>query len=67
MDDFELIDVSDNVTSTKKKDKFMLGIYISLIILILLTIILYFFGYELFKPYIKVQVQYEKDKKRVYI
>ncbi len=54
MDDFELIDVSDNVTSTKKKDKFMLGIYISLIILILLTIILYFFGYELFKPYIKV-------------
>lgn len=54
MDDFELIDVSDNVTSTKKRDKFMLGIYISLIILILLTIILYFFGYELFKPYIKV-------------
>lgn len=54
MDDFELIDVSDNATSTKKKDKFMLGIYISLIILILLTIILYFFGYELFKPYIKV-------------
>lgn len=54
MDDFELIDVSDNVTSTKKKDKFMLGIYISLIILILLTIILYFFGYELFKSYIKV-------------
>lgn len=36
-----------------KKDKFMIGVYISIIVLILLTIIIYFFGYELFKPIIK--------------
>ena len=37
-----------------KKDKFMIGVYISLIVLVVFTIIIYFFGYELFKPIIKV-------------
>ena len=61
----EFIDISNDNTynsdnenlkqnSLPKKDKFIFGIYISLIILVLLTTIIYFFGYELFKPIIKV-------------
>lgn len=51
--DMSIIDVSDEIKN-KGKDKFMIGIYISVIILILLSIITYFFGYELLKPFIKV-------------
>ncbi len=47
----EMIDVSENV---KKKDKFMVIIYISLIVLVLLGTLTYFFGYDLLKPFIKV-------------
>ncbi len=46
-----LVDVSEE---KKKTDKFMIGIYISLIVLIILGLIVYFFGYEFLKPYIKV-------------
>jgi hypothetical protein len=52
MQDMEMIDVSDNVK--KKKDKFMIGIYISLIVLVVLGLVTYFFGYELLKPFIEV-------------
>lgn len=48
-DELELIDVSE-----KKKDKFMIGVIISLIILVLLGCLTYFFGYDLLKSYIKV-------------
>ena len=53
MDDMELIDVSDDKIE-KKKDKFMIGIRILLIILVVLGLLTYFFGYDLLKPYIKV-------------
>ena len=49
MDDMQMIDVSED-----KKDKFMTGIYISLIVLLVLSLIIYFFGYELLRPFIKV-------------
>lgn len=49
----ELVDVSDKKT-VKKKDRFMLFVYISLILLIVLGLITYFFGYDLLKPIIKV-------------
>lgn len=52
MDDFEMIDVSDEVK--KKQDKFMKGIYISLIVLVVLGLLVYFLGYDLLKPFIKV-------------
>lgn len=45
------VDISDN---KKPKDKFMIGIIISLIILVILGALVYFFGYGLLKPYIKV-------------
>lgn len=51
MQDMEMIDVSD---TPKKKDKFMIGIYISLIVLVVLGLLTYFFGYNLFKPFIEV-------------
>lgn len=51
MDDFEMIDVSEE---EKKKDKFMIGIYISLIILVVLGLLVYFFGYDIVKSYIQV-------------
>lgn len=51
MNDMEMIDVSD---TPKKKDKFMMGIYISLIILVVLGLLTYFFGYGLLKPFIEV-------------
>ena len=53
MDDMELIDVSDDKIE-KKKDKFMIVIRILLIILVVLGLLTYFFGYDLLKPYIKV-------------
>lgn len=54
MDDkMKLVDVSDEKT-VKKKDRFMLFVYISLILLIVLGLITYFFGYDLLKPIIKV-------------
>lgn len=48
-DDMKMVDVSD-----KKKDKFMIGIIISLIVLVILATLIYFFGYDLFKNFIKV-------------
>ena len=49
--DMAMIDVSD---SSKGKDKFILGVYIALILLIVLGLITYFFGYDLLKSYIEV-------------
>lgn len=46
-----MIDVSEE---EKKQDKFMRGIYISLAILVVLGLVVYFFGYEFLKPFIKV-------------
>lgn len=51
MNDMDMIDVSD---TPKKKDKFMIGIYISLAVLVVLGLLVYFFGYEFLKPYIEV-------------
>lgn len=49
MDDMQMIDISE-----KKKDKFMIGIIISLIVLVVFGTLIYFFGYDLFKDFIKV-------------
>ena len=49
----ELVDEKKKKT-VKKKDRFMLFVYISLILLIVLGLITYFFGYDLLKPIIKV-------------
>lgn len=62
MDGMQMVDISDNQdknketkqNNKKKKDKFMIGIYISLIVLVVLGLLVYFFGYDLLKPYIKV-------------
>lgn len=60
MDEMEMIDVSDGKDKKvsepvkKKKDKFMMGIYIALLVLIVLGLVTYFFGYDVLKPYIKV-------------
>ena len=51
MDDFEMIDVSEDV---KKKDKFMIGVYISLAVLVVLGLLVYLFGYDIVKSYIQV-------------
>lgn len=51
MNDMDFIDVSDNV---KKKDKFMIGVYVSLLVLVVLGLVVYFFGYDVLKPFIKV-------------
>lgn len=55
MDDknLDFIDVSDEKQEIKK-DKFMTGIYISLIVLVVLGLATYLFGYQLLKPFIKV-------------
>ena len=53
MDDMQMIDLSEQ-NEIVKKDKFMTGIIISLIVLVILFLIIYFFGYEVFKPFIKV-------------
>ena len=52
-DDMKIIDVSDDI-KTEKKDVFMKCIYISLIVLVVLGLLIYFFGYNIFKPLIKV-------------
>ena len=52
-ENLEMLDVSDN-KEEKKKDYFMNFIMISLIDLVVLFIIVYFFGYNFLKPYIKV-------------
>ncbi len=57
MDELQMVDVSDSENkkeTKKKKDKFMLGIYISLAVLIILGLVVYFFGYDILKPYITV-------------
>ena len=51
MEELDLIDVSEE---KNKKDTFMKNIYISLIVLIVLGLLVYFFGYNIFKPFIKV-------------
>ncbi len=48
--DIEILELPEE----KKKDKFMIGIYISLIILVILGLLVYFFGYNLVKDFIKV-------------
>ena len=52
-DEMELVDVSDDVTESKK-DNFMKYIYIALIVLVVLGSLVYFFGYNILKPFIKV-------------
>lgn len=52
-DNMDFVDVSED-KKTKKKDRFMLYIYISLILLAILGLLTYFFGYDLLKPIIKV-------------
>lgn len=47
----EFVDVSDGV---KTKDKFMIGIYVSIVVLIILALLIYFFGYDVLKPFIRV-------------
>lgn len=54
MNDLEMIDISEEESKNKKIDKFMLFVYISLIILVVLALVVYFFGYNLLKDYIKV-------------
>lgn len=53
MNDMDFVDISEG-ESVKKKDKFMICIYISLIVLVVLSSAIYFFGYDVLKPYIKV-------------
>ena len=50
MEELDLIDVSEE----KKKDTFMKKIYFSLIVLIILGLLIYFFGYNILKSFIKV-------------
>ncbi len=52
-DDMKLVDVSED-NKINKSDLFMRGIYISLIVLLVLGLVIYFFGYEVLKPIIKV-------------
>ncbi len=51
MNDMQMIDVSDTV---EKKDKFMIFVYVSIIVLVVLGLLTYFFGYDLLKPFIEV-------------
>ena len=51
----DFIDVSDeDIKVEKKKDKFMIFVYTSLVLLVILGSVIYFFGYDLLKPFIKV-------------
>lgn len=55
MNDMEMIDVSEFTNKDfRKKDRFMTYIYISLIVLVVLGLLTYFFGYDLLKPFIEV-------------
>lgn len=53
MNDMDFVDISGS-EKPKNKDTFMIYIYISLIVLLVLSFIVYFFGYDILKPYIKV-------------
>ena len=55
MSDFEILDLNEK-TGLKKRsnDKFMKIVYILLIILAVTSSLVYFFGYEALKPFIKV-------------
>lgn len=53
MNDMDFVDISE-CENVKKNDKFMVFIYISLIVLVVLSSVIYFFGYDVLKPYIKV-------------
>ena len=50
----EILDFEQVKTEVKKTDTFMKKIYISLIILVVLGLLIYFFGYNIFRPFIKV-------------
>ena len=52
-DDLQIVDVSDDIVLVKK-DNFMKFIYISLIVLVVLSTLIYFFGYNILKPFIEV-------------
>ena len=53
MDNMEFVDISES-DDVKKKDYFMIGIYIAIAILIITGSLIYFFGYDFFKQFIKV-------------
>ena len=53
-DNMEILDFEEKKDDIKKTDTFMKKIYISLIILVVLGLLIYFFGYNIFKPFIKV-------------
>lgn len=53
-ENMEILDFEEKKDNVKKKDTFMKKIYISLIILVALGLLIYFFGYNVFKPFIKV-------------
>ena len=52
-EELEMFDVSDS-GNEKKKDIFMIIIIILLVVLVIGFTIVYFFGYDLLKPYITV-------------
>ena len=52
MFEMEFEDISEEMP--KKKDKFMTFVIISLIVLVVSSLIVYFFGYNLLKGFIKV-------------
>lgn len=53
-ENMEILDFEQDKTNIKEPDTFMKKIYISLIILVVLGLLIYFFGYNIFKPFIKV-------------
>lgn len=53
-ENMEILDFDEKKEEQKKQDTFMKKIYISLVILIVLGLLVYFFGYNIFKPFIKV-------------
>ncbi len=53
-DEFEIKDVSDLEPVKKDKDIFMKIIIIMLVVLVIGFLIVYFFGYDILKPYIEV-------------
>lgn len=44
----------DFIDVSEEKDKFMIGVYISLAVLAILGLLVYFFGYDIFESFIKV-------------
>ena len=48
----DFVDISED--TNKKKDKFLIFVIVSLSFLVISFLLIYFFGYEILKPYIKV-------------